>query len=65
MKTKATVGIARELFDAEGNLDIPEPGLELFAEMPGVEYRVFAEQHAEIAPEQVHGCHMVISAASR
>ncbi len=65
MKPKATVGIARELFDAEGNLDIPEPGLGLFAEIPGVEYRIFPEQHAEIAPAQVHGCHMVISAASR
>ena len=65
MKPKAIVGIARELFDAEGNLDIPEPGLGLFAEMPGVEYRIFPEQYAEIAPAQVHGCHMVISAASR
>ena len=31
MTTKATIGIARELFDAEGNLDIPGPGLELAA----------------------------------
>lgn len=65
MTTRATVGIARELFDAEGNFDLPGPGLKLFAELPGIEYQIFAEQHAEIAAEQVRGCDMVISAASR
>ena len=65
MKTSITIGITREFFDAEGNIAIPGPGLKLIDEMPGFEYRVFAEPHAEIAPEQVRGCDMVISAETR
>ena len=65
MTTKVTVGITRDFFDAEGNFNLPGPGLELFAEMPGIQYRILAEQRAEIAPEQVHGCDAVISGASR
>ena len=65
MTTKTTVGIARELFDAEGNCNFPGPGLELFDEIPELEYQIFPERYAEIAPEHVRGCDMVISAASR
>ena len=65
MTTKVTVGIAQEFFDAEGNFDLPGPGLELFDEMPEIQYRILAERSAEIAPEQVRGCDAVISGASR
>ena len=65
MTTKVTVGLARDFFDAEGNFNLPGPGLELFAEMPGIQYRILAEQRAEVAPEQVRGCDAVISGASR
>ena len=65
MTTKVTVGLTRDFFDSEGNFNLPGPGLELFAEMPGIQYRILAEQRAEIAPEQVHGCDAVISGASR
>ncbi|MCY3664643.1 MAG: dehydrogenase [Gemmatimonadetes bacterium] len=65
MTTKITVGITRDFFDAEGNFDLPGPGLELFDDMPGVQYQILAERSAEIAPEQVRGCDAVISAGSR
>ena len=65
MKTKATLGIARELFDAEGNFDFPGPGLKLIDEIPDIDYRIFSEKRPEIAAEQVRGCDMVISAATR
>ena len=65
MTTKVTVGIAQEFFDAEGNFDLPGPGLELFDEMPEIQYRILAERSAEIAPDQVRGCDAVISGASR
>ena len=44
MTTKITVGITRDFFDAEGNFDLPGPGLELFDEMPGIQYRILAER---------------------
>ena len=50
MTTKVTVGITRDFFDAEGNFDLPGPGLELFDEMPEVQYRILAERSAENRP---------------
>ncbi len=52
-----TVGLTRDLFDAEGHFNQPGPGLELFDEMPGIQYRILAEQ--------VRGCDAAISVASR
>ena len=65
MNTNITIGITREFFDAEGNLTIPGPGLKLFDEMPGFEYRIFSEVHSEVTPEQLRGCDMVISGEAR
>lgn len=62
---KATVGITRDLFDGEGKIVIPGPGLKLLDEMPKVEYTIFASFLPEITPEQIRGCDMVISAAAR
>ena len=65
MSAKAIVGIARDLFDVEGRFDLPGPGLELFEGMPGIEYRIFSRDSAEVDPEQVRGCDMVITAKGR
>jgi D-3-phosphoglycerate dehydrogenase len=62
---KATVGITRDLFDSEGKLVIPGPGLKLLDDMHGLEYTIFASFLSEITPEQIQGCDMVISAAAR
>ena len=41
MNRKVTFGITRDMFDADGKLDIPGRGLELLNEMPEIEYRRF------------------------
>ena len=64
MTAKATVGIAGELFDAEGNFDFPGPGLLLFDDVPELDYKIFPERTAEIDPAHVRGCDMVISGAT-
>ena len=65
MSEKIVIGITREFFDAEGNLALPGPGLKLFDEMPGFEYRVFSEDLPVVTPGQVRGCDMVISGGTR
>ncbi len=65
MSDKIVIGITREFFDAEGKLTLPGPGLKLFDEMPGFEYRVFDEDLSVVTPEQVRGCDMVISGGTR
>jgi D-3-phosphoglycerate dehydrogenase len=53
------------MFDPDGNLLIPGPGLELLNEMPEIEYQMFDQFLPEVAAEQVQGCDMVISGAAR
>lgn len=65
MGQKITLGITRDMFDADGKLDIPGPGLELLDEMPEIEYRMFDQFLPEVTAEQIQGCDMVISAAAR
>lgn len=65
MARKITLGITRDIFDAEGNLDIPGPGLELLDEMPEIQYRRFDQFLPEVSAEQIQGCDMVISAGAR
>ena len=62
MEKHVKVGISRDLFDDEEQLIIPGAGLKLLDEMKGVEYEMFSEFQPEMAPEQVRGCDMVISA---
>ena len=61
MERKITLGITRDIFDAEGNLDIPGPGLKLLDEMPEIQYRMFDQFLPEITAQQIQGCDMVIS----
>ena len=65
MERKITLGITRDIFDADGKLDIPGPGLELLEEMPEIEYRMFDQFLPEVTAGQIQGCDMVISAAAR
>ena len=65
MSKKIVIGITREFLNAEGNFALPGPGLKLFDEMPGVEYRLFSEDLPVVTPEQVLGCDMVISGGVR
>lgn len=65
MDGKIILGITRDIFDADGKLDIPGPGLELLNDMPEIEYRMFDQFLPEISAEQIRGCDMVISAAAR
>ena len=65
MERKVTLGITRDLFDADGKLDTPGPGLKLLDEIHEIEYRMFDQFLPEVTAEQVHGCDMVISAAAQ
>ena len=65
MDTKVRLGITRDMFDPDGNLLIPGPGLELLNDMPEIEYQMFDQFLPEVAAEQVQGCDMVISGAAR
>ena len=65
MGRKVRLGVTRDLFDPDGNLAIPGPGLDLLNEMPEVEYQMFDQFLPEVAAEQIHGCDMVISAGAR
>ena len=65
MESKVTLGITRDMFDADGKLDIPGPGLELLDEMPEIQYRRFDQFLPEVTAAQVQGCDMVISAAAQ
>ena len=65
MNKNVTLGITRDLFDADGKLDIPGPGLKLLDEMPEIHYRMFDQFLPEVTAEQIRGCDMVISAAAR
>ena len=65
MESKVTLGITRDMFDADGKLDIPGPGLELLDEMPEIQYRMFDQFLPEVTAAQVQGCDMVISAAGQ
>lgn len=65
MEGKITLGITRDIFDADGQLDIPGPGLALLDEMPEIQYRRFDQFLPEVTTEQIQGCDMVISAAAR
>ena len=64
MDRKVTLGITRDIFGADGNLDIPGPGLELLDEMPEIQYRKFDQFLPEVTAEQIQGCDMVISAGA-
>ena len=64
MDRKVTLGITRDIFDADGNLDIPGPGLELLDELPEIQYRKFDQFLPEVTTEQIEDCDMVISAAA-
>ncbi|MBA7695995.1 hypothetical protein ES703_104637 [subsurface metagenome] len=61
MSRKARIGITRDLFDQDGKLIIPGPGLKLLDEMSAAEYEIFPELLPEITPEQIQGLDMVIS----
>ena len=65
MTAKATVGIAGELFDDAGRFDFPGPGLQLFDDVPELDYKIFPTRTPEIDPAHVRGCDMVISGATR
>ena len=65
MDGKVTLGITRDMFDADGKLDTPGPGLELLNEIPEIEYRMFDQFLPEVTAEQVQGCDMVISVGAR
>ena len=65
MEGKITLGITRDIFDADGNLDIPGPGLKLLNDMPEIHHRMFDQFLTEVTAEQIRGCDMVISAAAR
>ena len=65
MERKVTLGITRDMFDEDGKLATPGPGLELLDEMPEIQYRMFDQFLPEVAAEQVQGCDMVISAGAR
>jgi phosphoglycerate dehydrogenase-like enzyme len=62
MSDKARVGITRDLFDKDGKMIFPGPGMKLLDEMPDVEYEIFPELIQEITPEQIRDLDMVIGA---
>lgn len=65
MNRRVTLGITRDMFDPDGKLTIPGPGLELLNEMPEIDCRMFDQFLPEVAAEQVHGCDMVVSGAAQ
>ncbi len=65
MNRKARIGITRDFFDKDGKLVMPGPVLKLLDEMPDVEYEIFPEFLPEVTPEQIQGCDMVITFASK
>ena len=65
MDRKVTLGITRDIFDADGNLDIPGPGIKLLNEMPEIQYRKFDQFLPEVTAEQIQGCDLVISAGAQ
>lgn len=65
MKRKATIGITRDLFDEDGKLIIPGPGLKLIENMPNVEYKIFKDIEPEITPEQLQSCDIVLTLQSK
>jgi phosphoglycerate dehydrogenase-like enzyme len=65
MGRKVRIGITRDCFDKEGNFMIPDPGLKLLDEMPGVEYEMFAEHFQEVSAEQIQRFDMVVSLRPR
>jgi len=62
MSKKARIGITRDLFDKDGKMIIPGPGLKLLDDIPDTEYEIFPELLPEIAPEHISGLDMVIGA---
>ncbi len=65
MESKVMLGITRDIFDVDGKLDIPGPGLELLNEMPEIQYRMFDRFLPEVTAKQIQGCDMVISVGAR
>jgi|TARA_Y100000031_G_scaffold50785_1_gene58305 D-3-phosphoglycerate dehydrogenase len=65
VNAKARIGITSDLFDQDGKLKIPGPGLKLLDEMPDVEYEIFPEFLPEVTPEQIRDADMVISAGTK
>ena len=63
MERKVRLGITRDLFDPDGNLIIPGPGLEMLNEMPEIEYQMFDQYLPEVTAEQAHGYDIVITTA--
>lgn len=63
MERKVRLGITRDLFDPDGKLIIPGPGLELLNEMAEIEYQMFDQYLPEVTAEQAHGYDIVITAA--
>ena len=41
MTNKARIGITRDLFDKDGKVIIPGPGLKLLDDIPDIEYKIF------------------------
>jgi phosphoglycerate dehydrogenase-like enzyme len=65
MSRKTRIGITKDAIDPEGNFIAPGPGLDLLAEMPGVEYQILPEFRGEVAPTQIEGFDMVCSLTPR
>jgi len=65
VKRKATIGITRDLFDEEGKLIIPGPGLKLIEDIPNVEYRIFEDIGPEVTPEQLQSCDILLTLQSK
>ena len=62
MSKKARIGITRDLFDKDGKMIIPGPGLKLLDDMPDTEYEIFPELIPEITPDLIDDIDMVIGA---
>ena len=65
MPTRVKLGIAREFFDEEGNLEFSSPGLQLLKNYPHIEHHVLFENTSEVSAEQIGDSDMVISGAAR
>lgn len=64
MPAKVKLGTAAEFFDKEGNLQIPDPGLELLSEYPQIEH-IALDNDIEITAAQRGDCDMIITGATR
>lgn len=53
MPARVKLGIAREYFEKEGNLELPHPALQLLKNYPDIEHYLLPENNPEVSAQ---GC---------